>query len=432
MESHVNTLDEITREVSVSVPAEEVLQALDEAYHRLNKRVKLQGFRKGKAPRQMLEAHYKHQVEHEVAEEIVGSSLQQAAVSHRLEAVGRPKIEGLNFQPGQPLEFTATVQIIPQFELKSLEGERFVKKVVRVTDDEVHEQLVRLAERFANFEASEEEPLAEGDYAIIDFSRIQEGREVEESKVQAHPIILGDGALHPVLEQQLLGARMGDVREVSIAPDEEVAQESTFRVAVVEVKKRRVPPIDENLARTVGEESLEDMRATLRREMERLEEARASERLRAELSRRLVALHNIPLPDALIEHAVNRLMGDLQRSMAARGHQMDASQLQAENISERLRKPAEELATSDLILDKASADRGIEPAEGEVHQEVARLARQLDKEPDSLRQEMEAEGTLEGLRTEMRRKLVLDTLLSELSVEEKVVDRKEVEEISSE
>jgi trigger factor len=225
---------------------------------------------------------------------------------------------------------------------------------------------------------------------------------------------------------------MGDVREVSIAPDEEVAQESTFRVAVVEVKKRRVPPIDENLARTVGEESLEDMRATLRREMERLEEARASERLRAELSRRLVELHTIPLPEALIEHAINRLMGDLQRSMAARGHQMDASQLQAENVSERLRKPAEEMATSDLILDKTSAERGIEPAEGEVHQEVARLARQLDKEPDALRQEMEAEGTLEGLRAEMRRKLVLDTLLSELSVEEKVVDRKEVEEISSE
>jgi FKBP-type peptidyl-prolyl cis-trans isomerase (trigger factor) len=90
------------------------------------------------------------------------------------------------------------------------------------------------------------------------------------------------------------------------------------------------------------------------------------------------------------------------------------------------------MATSDLILDKTSAERGIEPAEGEVHQEVARLARQLDKEPDALRQEMEAEGTLEGLRAEMRRKLVLDTLLSELSVEEKVVDRKEVEEISSE
>jgi trigger factor len=410
------------------VSTEEVLRTLDEAYNRLNKQVRVQGFRKGKAPRKMLESLYKHQVEQEVTEDIVGTTLQRAAADHGLDAVGRPKIEGADLRPGQPLVFTATVQVIPEFEIRALEGERFTKKTVRVTDEEVDEQLANLAQQFASFVASEEEPLAEGDYAVLDFFRLSDGVEAEEGKVQNHPLIIGEGSLHPVFEEQLVGVRRGEVREVSIPADETVAEVSRFRATIKEVKKRRVPPIDENLARTVGEESLDSLLATLRREMKRAEAARADERLRADLSRRLVEFHDIPVPDALIEHAMNRLMGDLQRSMAARGHQLDASQIQAEKLSERLRKPAQDLATNDMILDKIAQERKIEPTEADLQAEVVRLARQMDREPAPLLKEMESQGTLEGLRADMQRRLVLDTLLSELEVDEKIVSRKEVEE----
>jgi trigger factor len=428
VESNIINLDDVTRQVSITVSTEEVLRTLDEAYNRLNKRVRVQGFRKGKAPRKMLESLYKHQVEQEVTEDIVGTTLQRAAADHGLDAVGRPKIEGADLRPGQPLVFTATVQVIPEFEIRALEGERFTKKTVRVTDEEVDEQLANLAQQFASFVASEEEPLAEGDYAVLDFFRLSDGVEAEEGKVQNHPLIIGEGSLHPVFEEQLVGVRRGEVREVSIPADETVAEVSRFRATIKEVKKRRVPPIDENLARTVGEESLDSLLATLRREMERAEAARADERLRADLSRRLVEFHDIPVPDALIEHAMNRLMGDLQRSMAARGHQLDASQIQAEKLSERLRKPAQELATNDMILDKIAQERKIEPTEADLQAEVVRLARQMDREPAPLLKEMESQGTLEGLRADMQRRLVLDTLLSELEVDEKIVSRKEVEE----
>jgi trigger factor len=428
VESNIINLDDVTRQISITVSTEEVLRTLDEAYNRLNKQVRVQGFRKGKAPRKMLESLYKHQVEQEVTEDIVGTTLQRAAADHGLDAVGRPKIEGADLRPGQPLVFTATVQVIPEFEIRALEGERFTKKTVRVTDEEVDEQLANLAQQFASFVASEEEPLAEGDYAVLDFFRLSDGVEAEEGKVQNHPLIIGEGSLHPVFEEQLVGVRRGEVREVSIPADETVAEVSRFRATIKEVKKRRVPPIDENLARTVGEESLDSLLATLRREMKRAEAARADERLRADLSRRLVEFHDIPVPDALIEHAMNRLMGDLQRSMAARGHQLDASQIQAEKLSERLRKPAQDLATNDMILDKIAQERKIEPTEADLQAEVVRLARQMDREPAPLLKEMESQGTLEGLRADMQRRLVLDTLLSELEVDEKIVSRKEVEE----
>lgn len=428
MESTVKTLSETTREVSVTVPADEVSEAIEKAYRQLNKRVKLQGFRKGKAPRQMLESLYKREVEQEVAEDIVGSSLQQAAVEHRLEAVGRPTIEGAELSVGEPLTFTATVQVIPEFELHSLEGERLEKRIARVSEEDLEEQLGHLAEQFASFEASEEEPLAEGDYAIIDFGRMEGDSVAEEGAVGAYPLILGEGALHPAFEERLVGARRGEARDVTVPAGEGMDEERSFRVTVQEVKKRRVPAVDDDLARTVGEESLESLKATLKKEMERHEESRAQERLRNDLTRRLVELHPVAVPDALIEHAMNRLLGDLQRSLAARGHRMDSSQIDAEKLSDRLREPAVEMATGDLILDKLASERGLEPAEAEVRAEVARMARQLDKAPAALHKEMESEGTLEGLRLQMRRRMALDALISELPVEERTVDRKEVEE----
>jgi len=432
VESQITTVDEVTRQVAVTLPAEEVREALDAAYRHLNRRVKLQGFRKGRAPRQMLESLYRHQVEQEVVEGLVGPALLEVVASHGLEAVGRPRVEGANVRLGEPLSFTATVQVIPDFELRSLEGENFTKKVVRVTDEELEGQLARLAEQHASFEGSDEEPLAKGDYVVLDFERTDVGRETSASAVQAHPVILGEGGLHPAFEEQLLGACQGEVREVTVPPDEEVGEERRFRITVQEVKKRRVPPLDEAFALSVGEESLESLRATLRREMERFEELRATERLRADVSRRLVALHDIPVPDALIEEEVRRLMADLQRSMAARGHQLDTSEIRAEGFSERLREPARERAISNIVLDRVAAVRSVEPSEGDIQTEVARLAHRLNREPAAVRKEMEEEGTIEGLRLELRRSSALDALVAELQITEEVVARKEVEDSAAE
>ncbi|MFQ5892977.1 MAG: trigger factor, partial [Nitrospinota bacterium] len=356
-------------------------------------------------------------------------ALHEVVTSHELKAVGRPRIEGATVRPGEPLSFTATIQVIPDFELRSLEGEQFTKQVVRVTEEDVEEQLVRLAEQHATFETSDGEPLAEGDYAVLDFERSDEGQDAPAGPVEAHPVILGEGALHPAFEAQLSGARRGEVREVILPPDDEVVTERRFRVTVQEVKKRRVPPLDEALARTVGEESLEALRATLHRKMERFEEGRATDRLRAEVRRRLVALHEIPVPEALIEEGVRRLLGDLQRSMAAQGQPLDASQIRAERLSERLREPARERAISNLTLDRIAADRGIEPSEGDIQREVARLARHLDRDPAAVRKEVMAdESVVAGLKTDLRRSLALDAILAELEVTEVVVARKEVEE----
>ncbi len=428
MESNVTTLDETTRQVAVTVPAEEVSKALDSAYRRLGKQAKLPGFRKGRVPRNVLEARYRHEVEQEVVEELISTSLQEAVASHRIEAVGRPQVEGASLQPGEPLAYTAVVQVIPQFELRSLEGERFVKKVVRVTEEDLKEQLANLAEHHASYEASENETLAEGDYAVIDFVRLEDGQEAPGGAVQAHPIILGDGALHPSFEEQIIGAGRGDVVEVTLPTDGEVAGERLFRVTVQEVKKRRVPTLDEDFPRTVGEESMETLRATLLREMERFEQKRATERLRADVSRRLVELHDVPVPEALIEMEVQRLLGDVQRSMAAQGKQLDASQIRAEQLSERLREPARDRAHSDLVLERMAEQKEIEPTEGDIQTEVARLAHRLNKEPAEIREEMEREGTLEVLRLELKRSLALDALVEEATVTEELVDRKEVEE----
>lgn len=428
MESRVTEVDKVTREVEVTVAAEEVTRALDEAYVRLNRKVKLQGFRQGKAPRRMLEAMYRHQVEHEVAEDMVQAALVEAAQTHKLQAVGMPRVEGAHVHSGEAFSFKATVQVIPDFELKPLSAERLTKKVVRVTDEEVEEQLGHVAEHFASFETTEDEPLASGDYAVIDLSRIEGGEELKEGSVKGHPIVLGEGSLHPELEGGLIGARRGDVRDLTLGPEQGLAEPRTFRLTVQEAKKRRVPAVDEELARTVGEESLDAVRARLRSEMERLEESRATERLRADLSERLIQLHQVPVPPALLEHAVERLMGDLQRSMAARGHRMDSSQIDADKISDRLRGPAERLARSDLILDKVASERGIEPSEGELQAEVARLARRVEREPSELREELEAQGSLGGLRLDMRRRMTLDALLGEVQLAEELVDRKDVEE----
>lgn len=422
MESSVETLDAVTRKLAVTVPAEKVAEALEASYRRINQRVKIDGFRPGRAPRALLEARYRHQAEAEALDALVGPALEEAYASHGLEAVGRPLIEGATIRPGEPLRFTATVQVVPEFELKALEGEAFTKKVVRVTEEDIEQGLHRLAEQNAAFESSDQEALEEGDYAVIDFSRLD-----GEGSVKAHPLIVGQGALHPAFEAQLLGARRGETREVTIPP-EEGEPEKRFLVTIQEVKKKRLPSLDDEFARTLGRESLEDLREDLRRQMEQVEQNRAQERLRSEVARRLVELHPMDLPSVLVEEEIRAMLGELRRHLAHQGRQLEEAQIESGELPEKLREPARERVIRRLVLERVARERGIEPTEEDVQAEIDRLARGLQRPALELRREMESSGALEGLRRELRRRLAMDRLLEEVSVTEEMVDRKDVED----
>jgi trigger factor len=394
--STVEPVEPTKVKINVVVEPDELGPAIERTARRLGREVKVPGFRKGKVPRQVLEARIGRDtliaeaIEHEAVPEFYAKAVEE----HGVEPLSRAKVEPPDYQDGQPLEFSATVEVKPEIDLPDYRGIQVERPALEVTDEHVDAQLDQLRERFAQLEVIGR-PLAKGDYAQIDVRATRHSDEIPDLTRTDFLYEVGSGTVVPELDSQLEGGRKGDILKFNATLPESAGeqlsgQEVTFTVLVKEAKAKILPKLDDDFAQEASEfDTLEELRSHLR---ERLVEG-AEAQNHSELETRVLGAYldqiDVPLPQSMVDdelqYRANRFVQQLNLMGIGLDQYLQGAETTQEQLEADLRAQAERAVKAQLVLEAVAAAEGMEASDDEVESEIQRQARRLGRDPEDVR-----------------------------------------------
>jgi trigger factor len=416
----VETLEECKRRLAVEAPLDLVEEAWERAYGRVQKQARLPGFRKGHVPRSLVKLHFADDVRRDVAEHLIPDLYNRAVSEAKLAPITDPDLSDVQLEEGAPLSFKAVVEIKPTITLGAYRGLDIAHAPVPVAEADVDETLERMRDQHAELR-SVERAAAPGDVLIVDYVLALEG--LAPSSQTGYAFQVGDGSVLPEIDQAVAGMRAGEEREVGIRFADDHRREElrgktgSARVKVVEVKEKVLAPLDDELARSLGQfDTLEALRAEVRRQLEarRASEERAA--LEDKVVDRLIATHQFAVPEAMMSQQVRHQIEHGRERLRRQGVDPDRIPWDYAKLAAELRPGAERAVRRMLLLEAVAGVEDVTPTEAEVEAEVAKIAEATQRPLPAVRRMMEKNGDLEALRHGLRERKTLDLLIAQASV----------------
>jgi trigger factor len=441
MQTTVESTEKHTVKLTVEVAPEDFAKDLDQAYRSVANQVKIPGFRKGKVPRQIIDTQVGHDA---VMEEFLSSAVpvyfRNAVREEDLAPIAEPDIDLEQAEDGKPLIFTATVEVRPRLEMTDHRGIRIHKPDTTVSDQEVDDWVQRLRERFAELEPAERAATAE-DFVVIDIHGTMGAQEVDQLTRTDYLYGVGSGEFGPVLDAELPGTKPGDIIEFDQAVDR-TAQEGDapgeagavhLRVLVKEVKAKRLPPLDDDLAKTASEfDTFAELRDDLRSKVHELKEREAIGVMRDRALDALLARVEVDLPESLVNHETEHRVAEAT-SRAERSGLTLAQVLETQGWDEdRFRSDARDHAvraiTSDLILEAVARAEGLEVTADEIGAEINAIAQAYQRDAKELAKQLDRSGQIVTLASDIIRTKALDLLVENADIQTEAPTTEEVGE----
>jgi len=416
----VEELEACKRRLRVEAAPDLVQKAWEEAYGRIQRQARLPGFRKGHVPRNLVKLHFADEVRREVAQRLIPEVYREALAESRLNPVEEPDLQEVTLEEGAPLTFTAVVEIKPEIALGGYTGLSVQHTPRSVTEADLEQALARLQEQHAEFRQVERSA-GEGDLAIVDYTIVPEG--MEPRSEQGYAFLVGSGGVLPEIDEAVIGMAPGDERELRVRfPDDHRredlrAKSGVVRVRLVEVKEKALPAQDDDFARTLGCENLENLRERVRKELEAQREREDRLTLEEKLVDLLLAQHEFVVPEALVLRQVAHMIEHARARMRQRGADPDQVRWDYEKLAGELRPPALRAVRRALLLEAIAAREGIAPSEEEVNARVEQIARARQQPGPAVRRLLERSGDLDALRVSVREGRVLDFLIQQATVQ---------------
>jgi trigger factor len=416
----------VVRQLEVEVDARHVRRAFDRAYRELARQARVRGFRPGKAPRSVLEKLYGASLTEQIEQTLVSETLPDAVEQAGLELITEPQIEAGTLAADGDFRYTARVEVKPEIALSETRGLPACRPAVQVTDEDVERELEALRQRSAPLiEEPADTAVAEGHSVQIDFVGRVDGKAFEGGSGRGVSLEIGSGRFIPGFEDQLVGAVAGEDRELRIRfPDDygsrEVAgKEAVFAVHVLEIKRRRVPDLDDEFAKDLGDfTTLEELRDRIRSDLTSARLAEAQSALRRGLMDVLIERTPFEVPPGLVAH-------ELERQLTAARRRLQESvpeptlQAQLERWKEDWRERAEREVREGLLLEAVAAAEAITVSDEDVEARIEEVARGQGTDAAALRRAMGEEQLRRVLRAQLLDERALDFLVREAKVEEK-------------
>ena len=410
MKSSVETLGPTQVKLTVEVPFEELAPAIDAAYKKIGRSVKVQGFRPGKVPARILDQRVGRPAVLEEALNDALPNLYTAAVEQtEIKVVGRPNIELETLEDGQPLVFKATVDVRPEIELPAYDALPVTVDDADVTDEQINEQLAGLQDRFATLVAVERE-VESGDFVTLDVSASVDGEQVEGTQATGLSYEVGSDSLLPGLDEVLVGAVVGEPKtfETELQYGELVGKMAKVEVTVKGVKVKQVPDLDEEFARTASEfDTLDELKDDLRTRLGRVQKMQQGLAARDKTLDALLELVDVPLPESLVTAEADWRHHRIEQEVQGAGLEMDdylAEQGQThDEWHAELRGSAEQAVKAQLVLDAIADKEEIGVTDADLSEQVVRQAQRSGVQPDQLAQQIVQSGQLPTLFGEVRR-----------------------------
>ncbi|MGQ4877004.1 trigger factor [Billgrantia sp. LNSP4103-1] len=378
MQVSVETTSQIERRVTFQVPAAEVDEAVEARLKDTAKNIRLNGFRKGRVPMSVVRQRYGRGVRDEVVGELMRERYVRAITEQNLNPAGFPSIEPTVDEAGRDLEFVASLEIYPEIELASIEGTEVERPVVEVSDADLEEMVETLRKQNAAWEEVDR-AAEEGDQVKIDFQGFLGDEPFEGGSAEGHELVLGSGNFIPGFEDQLVGAKAGEEKEIKVTFPEDyqaehlAGQEATFKVKVHAVKGQALPEVDEEFIKRFGVEDgdVEKFRAEVRKNMAREAKQAVDNRVKQQVLEALKKANDIPVPQALVQQETDALKRQAAQQFGL-GEDFDVSQLPNELFAEQ----AKSRVQVGLLLAEVIKANELDATDDEIRAKVEELAEQ--------------------------------------------------------
>jgi trigger factor len=427
MKTQVENLSPVEKKVTVEIDPDRVASELSRAYQSLGRRVKLKGFRPGKAPRHVLERNFREEVEAEVLERLVQDTFAQAVREQSIDAVAPPRVqvgEG-GFAEGRPLGYTARVEVKPRLEPRDYRGLQAPRKTAEVTDQMVADELTRLQQSMAQLVPVEGRFEAQpGDFALVDHQGTIGGQPFPGGKAEGATVQVGEGELWDGFMGALAGKKLGETVEVDQAfpADHRVAElrgkVAHLAITLKALKARQVPALDDELAKDLGVEgvaTLEDLKSRIRRDLEKREARRVDAETRDALIRAALLKNDFEVPPALVERAIDSMLEGTAERFARQGVDIRRLDLDVARLRAGLRENALLQVKGALLLEAIADAEKIEVGDADVQAEAARLAEELGVPVAKVQGQIRGGDSLQALKNKIRADKAMDFLTSQAS-----------------
>lgn len=403
------TVERVENEATLKItaPAAEVNAGYKKAVKKIADQVNIPGFRKGKAPRAIIEMHYgKEAVKQEAFEIVANKAYGEALDQEKLIPVSDPKVEESTFEEGKDMELTIKVTLKPEPELGEYKGLHVDKKEVEITDEQVDAQIKDMMGRDAKMVVAEEGAVIEkGDFAIIDFAGTVDGEPFSGGEGKGYPLEVGSNSFIPGFEDQLVGLTKGDSTDVEVTFPEDyfvkdlAGKEAVFKVNIQDVKRKELPELnDEYVASKTDFKTVEELRANYKERMQKAAEANAKAEYEHELIDLAVANAKFSVPEIMIEDKISQMVEEMKMSLESRKMSLDMymqyTGLDMAKIRENQRPVAEENVKTDLVLDAIAKAEDIQVDMADVDAEIAAISAQHGAAPEEVKKIIKGNGTM--------------------------------------
>jgi trigger factor len=412
------------RELLIQIPSEVVQKESENVAADYARKVRVPGFRPGRVPRDLILQRFRKAIREEVAETLLPKFFRDTAKEQNLPVVGNPKFADVKFEDNQPLTCIATFEVYPSVEIGQYKGLEISQDEPRVTDEDVDQAIEKLRENAATFEVAEERAAEDGDLLTVAY----EGRALSQPgavlvQVKEGTVRLGAEGTLKQFSDGLRGARAGDVREFEVAYPGDFGQADVagktvkFRVEVLAVKRKVLPPLDDELGKTLGsEETLEGLRSSLRKNLQEMREREASAEAKRKLLDALIASGNFPVPEVLVEEQMDQKVRQIAGRLVDQGVDPGKANIDWSKTRRELRSVAERDVRGNLILRKVAETEKIEISDEEIDQAVRDLAAGGNESPAALKTRLTRNGGLARLQSSRLNQKALDFIYHNATV----------------
>ena len=433
MSLQVEKLEKNMAKLTIEVSAEDLDKAMEKAYQKQKSRISLPGFRKGKAPRKMIESMYGKGVFMEDAvNSLVPQEYTKALGECDLEIVSQPEINVTQMGPGKALIFTADVAVKPEVTLGDYKGVEVPKSEIAVTDEEVDAEVKKEQDKNARTVAVEDRAAANGDITTIDFEGFVDGVAFEGGKGTDYALTLGSGTFIPGFEDQLVGANTGDHVEVKVTFPEEyqakelAGKEAVFQCDVKKIETKEVPELDDEFAKDVSEfDTLAEYKEDVKKKLTEKKEKEARTAKENAAVDKAIENAQMDIPELMTKTECRQMMDDFSRRMQQQGLSMEQyfqfTGQSMDKMMEDMKPQALKRIQTRLVLEKVAEAENIQPSEEEITEEIQKMADAYKMEADKIREAI-GESGLEQMKKDMAVQKAV-TVIADAAVEvEKAAD----------
>ena len=412
MSVQVEKLEKNMAKLTVEVPAENVEKAIQGAYNKMKKSINIPGFRKGKAPRQLIEKmHGKEVFYNDAIDAMLPSAYSDAVEECGEEIVSHPQIDVVQIESGKPFVFTATVAVKPAVELGEYKGIQVEKAPIEVKDEEIEAQITKEREANSRTVTVDDRAVAQGDIVTLDFEGFVDGVAFEGGKGENYDLTIGSNTFIPGFEDQLVGAEIGKELDVNVTfPEEYGAKElagkaAVFKCKVNGIKVKELPAVDDEFAQEVSEfDTLDEYKADIKAKLLKEKEDEAARAKEDAVIGKIIEGAKMEIPDAMVEYQTRQMLDEFAQKIQSQGISLDQyfqfTGLTEEKYMEEMKPRALQNIQSRLVLEAVAQAENLVAEEADIEEEIKKMADMYKMEADKIK-ELLGERQMEEMKKDI-------------------------------